>query len=83
MKRIYLDYAATTPTHPEVVKEMLPYFNEVYGNPSSIYQIAQRAKGAVKEAREKVARLLNAKTEEIIFTSGGTEADNMAIKGII
>jgi len=82
MKRIYLDYAATTPTHPEVVKEMLPYFNEVYGNPSSIYQIAQRAKGAVEEAREKVARLLNAKTEEIIFTSGGTEADNMAIKGI-
>lgn len=83
MKRIYLDYAATTPTHPEVVKEMLPYFNEVYGNPSSIYQIAQRAKGAVGEAREKVARLINAKAEEIIFTSGGTEADNMTIKGIV
>ncbi len=83
MKRIYLDYAATTPTHPEVVKEILPYFNEVYGNPSSIYQIAQRAKWAVGEAREKVARLINAKAEEIIFTSGGTEADNMTIKGIV
>jgi len=82
MKKIYMDYAATTPTHPEVVKEMLPFFNEVYGNPSSIYQLAQRAKGAVEEAREKVARLINAEAEEIIFTSGGTEADNMAIKGI-
>jgi len=83
MKKIYMDYAATTPTHPEVIKEMLPFFNEVYGNPSSIYQIAQRAKGAVEEAREKVARLINAEAEEIIFTSGGTEADNMAIKGIV
>ena len=82
MKKVYLDYAATTPTHPEVVKEMLPFFNEVYGNPSSVYQIAQRAKGAVEEAREKVARLINAEAQEIIFTSGGTEADNMAIKGI-
>ncbi|MCD6231777.1 cysteine desulfurase NifS [Candidatus Aerophobetes bacterium] len=82
MKRIYLDYAATTPTHPEVIKEMFPFFSEVYGNPSSIYQLAQKAKRAVEEAREKVARFLNAKTEEIIFTSGGTEADNMALKGI-
>jgi len=82
MKKIYLDYAATTPTHPEVIKEMFPFFSEVYGNPSSIYQLAQKAKRAVEEAREKVARFLNAKTEEIIFTSGGTEADNMALKGI-
>ncbi|MEA1965082.1 MAG: cysteine desulfurase NifS [Candidatus Aerophobetes bacterium] len=82
MKRIYLDYAATTPTHPEVLREMLPYFNEIYGNPSSIYQLAQRAKGAAEEARGKVARLINAKPEEIIFTSGGTEADNLAIKGV-
>lgn len=82
MRKIYLDYAATTPAHPEVVKEMLPYFNEIYGNPSSIYQLAQKAKGAIEEARERVARLLNAKVEEIVFTSGGTEADNMAIKGI-
>jgi len=82
MKKIYLDYAATTPTHPEVIKEMFPFFSEVYGNPSSIYQLAQKAKRAVEEAREKVARFLNAKTEEIIFTSGGTEADNMALKGV-
>ncbi|NQS88264.1 aminotransferase class V-fold PLP-dependent enzyme, partial [Patescibacteria group bacterium] len=82
MKSIYLDYAATTPTHPEVLKGMLPFFNQTYGNPSSVYQLAQRAKGAVGEAREKVARLINAKAEEIIFTSGGTEADNMAIKGV-
>ena len=82
MKRIYLDYAATTPTHPEVMKEMLPFFNQIYGNPSSIYQLAQRAKGAVEEARKKVAELINAKPEEIIFTSGGTEADNLAIKGV-
>jgi len=82
VKRIYLDYAATTPTHPEVMKEMLPFFNQIYGNPSSIYQLAQRAKGAVEEARKKVAELINAKPEEIIFTSGGTEADNLAIKGV-
>jgi len=82
VKIIYLDYAATTPTHPEVMKEMLPYFNQIYGNPSSIYQLAQRAKGAVEEARKKVAELINAKPEEIIFTSGGTEADNLAIKGV-
>lgn len=82
MRDIYLDYAATTPTHPEVVEEMLPFFNQIYGNPSSIYQLSQRAKGAIEKAREKVADLLNARPEEIIFTSGGTEADNMALKGI-
>ncbi|MCD6575271.1 cysteine desulfurase NifS [Candidatus Aerophobetes bacterium] len=82
MKKIYLDYAATTPCHPEVIEEMLPFFNQIYGNPSSVYQLAQKAKGAIEEAREKVARLLNAEPEEIIFTGGGTEADNMAIKGV-
>ncbi len=82
MRKIYLDYAATTPTHPEVVREMLPFFNQIYGNPSSVYQLAQRAKGAVEEAREKIARLINAKAREIVFTSGGTEADNMALKGM-
>lgn len=82
MRKIYLDYAATTPTHPEVIKKMLPFFDQLYGNPSSIYQLAQRAKGQVEEAREKVAALINAGVEEIIFTSGGTEADNMALKGI-
>jgi len=82
MKKIYLDYAATTPTRPEVIKKMLPFFDKICGNPSSLYQLAQRAKGAMEEAREKVAELINAKLEEIIFTSGGTEADNMAIKGV-
>ncbi len=81
MERIYLDYAATTPAHPEVVKAMLPYFTEIFGNPSSIYACGQEAKGAVEEARSKVARLIGARDEEIVFASGGTEADNFAIKG--
>ncbi len=82
MGRIYLDYAATTPTHPEVVKTMLPYFTEAFGNPSSIHSYGQEAKGAVGEARVKVANLIGARNEEIVFTSGGTEADNFAIKGV-
>ena len=82
MRRIYLDYAATTPTHPEVVKAMLPYFTEVFGNPSSLYSHGQEAKGATDEARRKVAGLIGARDEEIVFTSGGTEADNFAIKGV-
>lgn len=82
MRRIYLDYAATTPTHPEVVKVMLPYFTDAFGNPSGIYSYGQEAKGAVEEARDKVAALIAARDEEIIFTSGGTEADNFAIKGV-
>ena len=82
MKRIYLDYAATTPTHPDVVKVMLPYFTKAFGNPSSIYSYGQEAKGAIDEARVKVANLIGAQKEEIVFTSGGTEADNFAIKGV-
>ena len=82
MRRIYLDYAATTPTHPEVVEAMLPYFSEVFGNPSSIYTCGQEAKGAIEEARSKVAELIGAQDEEIVFTSGGSEADNFAIKGV-
>ncbi len=82
MKRIYLDYAATTPTHPEVVKAMLPYFTDAFGNPSSIYSYGQEAKAAIEEARVKVAALVNARDEEIVFTSGGTEADNFALKGV-
>ena len=81
MRRIYLDYAATTPTHPEVVKAMLPYFAEDFGNPSSIHSCGQEAKAAVEEARAKVADLIGARDEEIVFTSGGTEADNFALKG--
>ncbi len=82
MKRIYLDHAATTPTHPEVVKAMLPYFADTFGNPSSIYSYGQEAKGAIEEARDKVAALIGARDEEIVFTSGGTEADNFALKGV-
>ena len=82
MKRIYLDYAATTPTCPEVAKAMLPYFTEVFGNPSSIYSYGQEAKGAIEEARIQVAELIGTRDEEIVFTSGGTEADNFAIKGV-
>jgi len=82
MKRIYLDYAATTPTHPDVIKVMLPYFTEAFGNPSSIHSYGQEAKGAIEEARVKVASLISARGEEIVFTSGGTEADNFAIKGV-
>jgi cysteine desulfurase len=82
MRRIYLDHAATTPTHHEVVKAMLPFFSDAFGNPSSIYSYGQEAKGALEEARTKVAELIGARSEEIVFTSGGTEADNYALKGI-
>lgn len=82
MKKIYLDYAATTPTDSEVVKAMLPYFSEIFGNPSSMYSFGQEAKNAIEEVRENVASFLGAKTEEIIFTSGGTESNNSVLKGI-
>ncbi len=82
MSRIYLDYAATTPVHPEVLKAMLPYFGDVFGNPSAIYSCGQEVRSAVEEARANVAGLINARSEEIIFTSGGTEADNLALTGI-
>jgi cysteine desulfurase len=81
MRRIYLDHAATTPTHPDVVKAMLPFFTDVFGNPSSVHSYGQEAKGAVEEARIKTAELIGARSEEIVFTSGGTEADNLALKG--
>ena len=82
MKRVYLDHAATTPTHPEVIAAMMPYFSDAFGNPSSIHSFGQEAKAAVEEARDKIASLIGARTEEIVFTSGGTEADNLALKGI-
>ncbi|MEE9399057.1 MAG: aminotransferase class V-fold PLP-dependent enzyme, partial [Dehalococcoidales bacterium] len=82
MRRIYLDHAATTPTHPEVVKAMLPYFTDAFGNPSSLHSYGQEAKGAIEEARDKIAALIGARNKEIVFTSGGTEADNFALKGI-
>lgn len=79
-KMIYLDNAATTKTAPEVLEAMLPYFTENYGNPSSVYEIAGRSKQAITEAREQIAQVLGAKTEEIYFTGGGSEADNWALK---
>ena len=82
MRRIYLDNAATTATHPEVVKTMLPFFADAFGNASSLHAYGQEAKKAIEEARTKVAELIGARSEEIIFTSGGTEADNLALKGI-
>lgn len=82
MRRIYLDYAATTPTDPEVVKAMLPYFGDCFGNPSSAHSFGQEAREAIEKARSNVASLLEANPAEIVFTSGGTESDNLAIKGI-
>ena len=79
-RMIYLDNAATTKTAPEVVEAMLPYFTELYGNPSSVYQFAQKSKEAVAASRETITWALGAKPEEIYFTAGGTEADNWAIK---
>jgi len=81
MRRIYLDYAATTPAHPEVVKAMTPYFSDEFGNPSAIYSYGQEAKGAIEAARVEIAGLIGADESEIVFTSGGTEADNFAIAG--
>ena len=79
-KLIYLDNAATTKTAPEVVEAMLPYFSELYGNPSSIYSLAGESKKAVDHAREIIAGALGAQPEEIYFTAGGTESDNWALK---
>ena len=82
MKKIYLDHAATTPTDRRVVEAMLPHFTDAFGNPSSIHSLGVETRTAVAEAREKVASLIGAASDEVIFTSGGTEADNLAIKGV-
>ena len=82
MNTIYLDNSATTKTDDEVLKAMLPYFSENYGNPSSIYKIGRENKKAIEEAREKVAKVLNCEPSEIYFTAGGSESDNTAIRGI-
>src|SRR4051812_26981582 len=78
---IYLDHAATTPVSREVVDAMLPYFTEFYGNASAIHSLGAAAREAVEVAREAVAAALNASPEEIVFTSGGTESDNAALRG--
>ncbi len=80
-RAIYLDHSATTPVRREVLEAMLPYFGANFGNPSGIYTLAQQARMAMDDAREVVARALGARTGEIVFTSGGTESDNTAIKG--
>jgi cysteine desulfurase len=80
---VYLDYNATTPVNPDVLDAMLPYLAQSYGNASSIHSLGQRARGAVDRARESVAALLCAAPSEIVFTSGGTEADNLAIFGVV
>ena len=82
MKRIYMDHAATTPLAPEVLEAMIPYFSQRYGNPSSLHSFGREARAAVEEARSEVASLLKAEPSEIYFTSGGTESDNLALKGI-
>lgn len=82
MKRVYLDYAATTPVHPDVILAMTPYLSEVWGNPSSIHACGLEARSAVEEARGKIAALIGANKNDIYFTSGGTEADNWALKGV-
>ncbi len=83
MTPIYLDYAATTPVHPRVLQAMLPYFSEAFGNPSSIHRYGQTAEAAVERARETVASVLNCQPEEVIFTSCGSEADNLALRGVM
>lgn len=79
--KTYLDYAATTPVDPRVLEAMLPYFNDHYGNPSSIHTYGQKAEAAIDNAREQIAQILNCKPREIIFTSCGSESDNLALRG--
>ena len=80
MRKVYLDYSATTPVKQEVLNEMIPYFTEKFGNPSSLYEIGAEAKEAITRAREQVAQLIGAKPQEVIFTSCGSESDNWALK---
>jgi len=82
MKHIYMDYAATTPMLPEVAQAMQPYFSQRFGNPSSIHSMGQEARDGIDQARSKVATLIACRPEEVVFTGGGTEADNHAIKGV-
>jgi len=82
MRTAYFDHMAATPLHPEALKAMLPYLTEVYGNPQSLHSAGQRALAAVEEAREEVAALIGAESEEVHFTSSGSEANNLAVKGL-
>lgn len=82
MRMVYMDTSATTPVRKEVLEAMIPYFDEVYGNPSSLHRFGQQARAALEDARTRFASLIGAEPEEIVFTSGGTESDNLAIKGV-
>ncbi|MBN2067301.1 MAG: cysteine desulfurase NifS [Candidatus Diapherotrites archaeon] len=82
MNRIYLDHAATTPLDKRVLKEMQPYFSEKYGNASSLHFFGTEAREAMEKSRDAIAKAINARPEEIVFTSGGTESDNIAVKGV-
>ncbi len=82
MERIYFDHAATSPVHPQVVEAMIPYMTTYFGNPSSIHSFGRESRRALDEARETIAKTIGAKGNEIIFTSGGTEADNLALVGV-
>ncbi|MCQ6963672.1 cysteine desulfurase NifS [Methanolobus chelungpuianus] len=81
-RAVYADHAATTPTHPDVLEKMMPYYSVIFGNPSSLYELSNASQQAIGEARKNVAKALGALPEEIFFTSGGTESDNWAIKGV-
>src|SRR5688572_20392769 len=78
---VYLDHAATTPVRPEVVEAMEPFFGPRFGNPSSVHRWGREARAALDEARERLARCIGARPDEVCFTSGGTEADNLAVFG--
>jgi len=82
MRKVYLDYSATTPMKKEVLDEMIPYFIDKFGNPSSVYSYGREARKAIDEAREKIAKAIGADPKEIFFTGGGSEGDNWAIKGV-
>jgi cysteine desulfurase len=83
MRKVYLDHSATTPLRKEVIDEMIPFYTEIWGNPSSIHAWGRESRTAVEKAREKVAQLIGAQAREIFFTGGGTEADNIAILGAV
>ena len=82
MKRIYLDHTATTPLDPRVFEAMRPYFSENFGNASSVHWYGQQAKSVLEKSRESIAQAIGAEPGEIFFTSGGTESDNFALKGV-
>src|ERR1041385_2772929 len=81
-RKVYLDHSATTPADPRVVEAMLPFLTETFGNPSSVHTFGQQSRAAVDRARREVAALIGARANEIVFVSGGTEANNLAIRGI-